>query len=55
MIKETEGLKLLAKECGIPIEDIINATITSDQFIELTNVAARLIEEGKISIDNLNQ
>ncbi len=37
-------LRILSTESGIPHQKIRNATISSDEWVELTNVAARLAE-----------
>lgn len=44
-------LRLLSSESGIGHHNIRNATITSDEWVELTNVAARLAEM-KLFIDD---
>ncbi|MCX5922017.1 MAG: replicative DNA helicase [Candidatus Dependentiae bacterium] len=44
-------LRLLAAESGISHHSIRNATITSDEWVELTNVAAKLAER-KVFIDD---
>jgi replicative DNA helicase len=51
MSAEQLTLRLLSAESGIAHHHIRNATITSDEWIELTNVAARLAEM-KIFIDD---
>lgn len=51
MSAEQLTLRLLSSESGIAHHNIRNATITSDEWIELTNVAARLAER-KIFIDD---
>ena len=51
MSAEQLTLRLLSTESTIPHQNIRNATITSDEWIELTNVAARL-GELKIFIDD---
>lgn len=45
MSAEQLTLRLLAAESGIPLQSIRNATITSDEWIELTNVAANLADK----------
>ena len=44
MSAEQLTLRLLSSESGIPHHNIRNATITSEEWIELTNVAARLAD-----------
>ncbi|MDR3550534.1 MAG: replicative DNA helicase [Candidatus Babeliales bacterium] len=51
MAAEQLTLRLLSSESGIAHHNIRNATITSDEWVELTNVAARLAER-KIFIDD---
>ena len=51
MAAEQLILRLLSAESGIAHHNIRNATITSDEWIELTNVAAHLAEK-KIFIDD---
>jgi len=51
MAAEQLILRLLSAESGIAHHNIRNATITSDEWIELTNVAAGLAEK-KIFIDD---
>lgn len=51
MSAEQLTLRLLSSESGIAHHNIRNATITSDEWIELTNVAARLAQM-KIFIDD---
>lgn len=51
MAAEQLILRLLSAESGIAHHNIRNATITSDEWIELTNVAASLAEK-KIFIDD---
>lgn len=51
MAAEQLTLRLLSSESGIAHQNIRNATITSQEWIELTNVAARLAER-KIFIDD---
>jgi replicative DNA helicase len=51
MSAEQLTLRLLAAESGIPLQSIRNATITSDEWIELTNVAANLADK-KLFIDD---
>lgn len=51
MSAEQLTLRLLSTESGIPHHNIRNATISSDEWIELTNVAARLAEY-KLFIDD---
>lgn len=51
MAAEQLTLRLLSGESGVPLQNIRNATITSDEWIELTNVAARLAS-NKIFIDD---
>lgn len=51
MSAEQLTLRLLSSESGIAHHNIRNATITSDEWIELTNVAARLAQI-KIFIDD---
>jgi len=51
MAAEQLTLRLLSGESGVPLQNIRNATITSDEWIELTNVAARLAD-NKIFIDD---
>lgn len=51
MPAEQLTLRLLSYESGIPHYNIRNATITSDEWIELTNVAAKLAD-FKIFIDD---
>lgn len=51
MSAEQLSLRLLSAESGIPHHHIRNATITSDEWIELTHVAARLAEM-KLFIDD---
>ncbi len=51
MAAEQLTLRLLSGESGVPLHNIRNATITSDEWIELTNVAARLAD-NKIFIDD---
>jgi len=52
MSAEQLTLRLLSSESGISLHNIRNATITSDEWIEITNVAARLAEK-KIFIDDV--
>jgi replicative DNA helicase len=42
MAAEQITLRMLSSESGIPHQNIRNATISSEEWIELTNVAARL-------------
>lgn len=51
MAAEQLTLRLLSGESGVPLHNIRNATITSDEWVELTNVAARLAD-NKIFIDD---
>lgn len=51
MAAEQLALRLLSSESGVAHHSIRNATITSDEWIELTNVAARLAEM-KVFIDD---
>ncbi|NBQ17197.1 replicative DNA helicase [bacterium] len=51
MSAEQLTLRLLSTESSISHQSIRNATITSDEWVELTNVAARLAER-KIFIDD---
>jgi len=51
MSAEQLTLRLLASESGISLQSIRNATITSEEWVEITNVAARL-SEIKIFIDD---
>lgn len=51
MAAEQLTLRLLSGESGVPLQNIRNATITSDEWVELTNVAARLADK-KIFIDD---
>ena len=51
MAAEQLTLRLLSSESGIPHHNIRNATITSQEWIALTNVAAQLAE-SKIFIDD---
>lgn len=51
MAAEQLTLRLLSSESGIAHHNIRNATITSQEWVELTNVAARLAE-SKIFIDD---
>ncbi len=51
MAAEQLTLRLLSSESGIAHHNIRNATITSQEWIELTNVAARLAER-KVFIDD---
>lgn len=51
MSAEQLTLRLLTSESAIAHQSIRNATITSDEWVELTNVAARLAE-SKIFIDD---
>jgi replicative DNA helicase len=51
MPAEQLTLRLLSSTAGIPIQKIRNATITSEEWIELTNVAAQLAKQ-KIFIDD---
>jgi len=51
MSAEQLTIRLLSSESGIPLQNIRNATITSEEWVELTNVAARLAEM-KIFIDD---
>lgn len=51
MSAEQLTLRLLSTESGIPHHNIRNATITSDEWVELTNVAAHLADY-KIFIDD---
>jgi replicative DNA helicase len=51
MSAEQLSLRLLSSESGIAHQNIRNATITSDEWIELTTVAARLAEM-KLFIDD---
>lgn len=51
MAAEQLTLRLLSGESGVPFQNIRNATITSDEWVELTNVAARLADY-KIFIDD---
>lgn len=51
MSAEQLTLRLLSAESGISHQNIRNATITSDEWVELTSVAARLAER-KIFIDD---
>lgn len=51
MPAEQLTLRLLSAAAGIPLQKIRNATITSDEWIELTNVAAQLAKQ-KIFIDD---
>jgi len=51
MSAEQLTLRLLSSESGIALHSIRNATITSEEWVEITNVAARLAE-NKIFIDD---
>ena len=51
MSSEQLVLRMLASESGIPHHYIRNATITSDEWMDLTNTAAKLAE-AKIFIDD---
>ncbi|MFC1842301.1 replicative DNA helicase [Candidatus Dependentiae bacterium] len=51
MSAEQLTLRLLSSESGIALHNIRNATITSEEWVEITNVAARLAE-NKIFIDD---
>lgn len=51
MSAEQLTLRLLSSESGIALHNIRNATITSEEWVEITNVAARL-SEIKIFIDD---
>ncbi|MEX2437906.1 MAG: replicative DNA helicase, partial [Candidatus Babeliales bacterium] len=51
MAAEQLTLRLLSTESGIPHQNIRNATISSEEWIELTNVAAQLAEM-KLFIDD---
>ncbi len=51
MAAEQLTLRLLSSESGIAHQNIRNATITSDEWVELTNVAAQLAEM-KLFIDD---
>lgn len=51
MSAEQLTLRLLTSESAIAHQSIRNATITSDEWVELTNVAARLAE-AKLFIDD---
>jgi len=51
MSAEQLTLRLLSTESGIPHQNIHNASISSDEWIELTNVATRLAEY-KMFIDD---
>ena len=51
MSAEQLTLRILSAESGIPLHSIRNATITSDEWIELTNVAAALADK-KLFIDD---
>jgi len=51
MSAEQLTLRLLSSESGIALHNIRNATITSEEWVEITNVAARLAEM-KIFIDD---
>lgn len=51
MSAEQLTLRLMSSESGIALHHIRNATISSDDFIQLTNVSARLAEM-KIFIDD---
>lgn len=51
MSAEQLTLRLLSSESGIPHHHIRNASISSQEWVELTNVAARLAE-AKIFIDD---
>lgn len=51
MPAEQLTLRLLSAESGIPLHNIKNATISSDEWVQITNVAARLAEE-KVFIDD---
>lgn len=51
MAAEQLTLRLLSSEAGISHHNIRNATITSDEWVELTNVAARLANM-KLFIDD---
>lgn len=51
MPAEQLSLRLLSSESGIPHHNIRNATITSDEWVELTSVAARLADM-KLFIDD---
>lgn len=51
MSAEQLTIRLLSTESGVPHQRIRNATINSDEWIELTNVAAR-ISERKFFIDD---
>ena len=51
MAAEQLTLRLLSSESGIAHHLIKNATISSDEWVELTNVAARLAK-GKLFIDD---
>ena len=51
MAAEQLALRMLSTEAGIAHHNIRNATITSDEWVELTNAAARLAEM-KVFIDD---
>lgn len=51
MPAEQLTLRLLSASAGIPLQKIRNATITSEEWVELTNVAARLAKQ-KVFIDD---
>jgi len=51
MSAEQLTLRLLSAESGIALHNIRNATITSEEWVEITNVAARLAE-NKMFIDD---
>jgi len=51
MPAEQLTLRLLSATAGIPLQKIRNATITSEEWVELTNVAAQLAKQ-KIFIDD---
>lgn len=51
MSAEQLTLRLLSAESGIPLQNIRNATITPDEWIELTNVAANLADR-RLFIDD---
>lgn len=51
MSSEQLVLRMLASESGIPHHYIRNATITSDEWMDLTNTAAKLAE-AKVFIDD---
>lgn len=51
MPAEQLTLRLLSASAGIPLQKIRNATITSEEWVELTNVAAQLAKQ-KIFIDD---